>query len=71
MQEIVFLEQSRRLLSSFFSLSGYIVGATAIGMFLDYKFFDNGGLCVVISFLIGLTMFIISFIRVVLDNEDD
>lgn len=71
MQEIVFLEQSRKVLASFFSLSGYVVGATVLGMILDNKFFNNGGLCVVISFLIGLALFIISFVRVVFNNEDD
>lgn len=57
--------------SSITSLAGYILGSILIGLYLDDRFFNNSGVAVVTSSILGIIMAFISIIRVVILSRDD
>lgn len=59
-----------RATSSISSLAGYVLGSILIGLYLDDKFFNNSGIAVVISSILGIVMAFISIIRVVVLSSD-
>lgn len=77
MQEIDYLEQNkkkklnaRRLISSLTSLSGYMVGAVLIGMYIDDKFFNKNGISVIVAVLVAILAMAIKVIRLVIDSRE-
>lgn len=81
MQEIVYLEPNKKreiqnketnkqIISTLTSLGGYMVATVLIGMFLDYKFFNQNGIAVVVAALIGILFVVLGLIRLVVISRD-
>lgn len=61
MQEIVFLELSRRLVSIMMSLVGYIAMGFIVGSYIDNKFFNNG-VAIILGIIGGIILVTLEFI---------
>lgn len=81
MQEIVYLEPNKKreiqnkktnkqIISTLTSLGGYMVATVLIGMYLDYKFFNQNGIAVVVAALIGILFVVLGLIRLVVISRD-
>ena len=72
------MEQSKKdrkaramVISSLVNISGCIIGSVLIGMILDEFIFNNNGLSIVISFLVGLLAVVYNFIRLLVLTREN
>ncbi|WP_423363666.1 hypothetical protein [Mycoplasma sp. P36-A1] len=64
-------QTNRQIVSTLSSLGGYMAASVLIGMYLDDKFFNNNGIAVIVTVLLGILFVILGLIRLVVISRDN